>query len=56
MKIELGGIVLVGEHNINRTWIIMFKKSGGIETKICKLDTSELKTAIEAIEKSIWRP
>jgi len=53
MKIKIGSITLTAEYKeTNGTYIIVQKE--GEET--AKIDSGELKAAIEALEKACWRP
>ena len=53
MEIKIGNLKLTAEYKgIHGTYIILHKG----EEEIVKVDSLELKAAIEALEKSCWRP
>ena len=53
MEIKIGNITLTAEYKgIHGTYIIISKEGVDIE----RIDSSEFKTAIEALEKACWRP
>ena len=53
MEIKIGNLTLQAEYSgLSNTYIIIQKD--GVE--IAKVDSKELKVAIEALEKSCWRP